>query len=439
MTLFSSLPPAGLRRVQLLPLTHPFPKPCSAPPSRPRRCFTLHGRAGETAGRSDRETRSPPRGLHHSSILPLCNRTCSASPKLSLLNVAFRCRAKETPGEGRRRGDERRDEQRWLVQSVQQRRLEPAPANTICGLVPFCFVPRQRGGGREGGSGECAQPCLMEGGVSSAAAALGGFPGSPASPARQPAMIAQRHPVLSILFFALSFKALRAVLRARSFSLPPQQVKENKTRAWRWTNLNVSLVHSAITGPWALLCVYNAPEMFTEIFAFQNSFSYSLVCVSTGYFIQDVVDIIMNGQSRASWEFLLHHMLVISTFLYIVLTQRYVAGAVISLFVEINSIFLHTRLLLKLANAQSSLLYYYNKYINVFTYVVFRLSSQFYLTWFLMKNVGVLPHAGYIGLSLNMMNVMILVYFYRLIRTDFLSKPKHCLQNGNNNTKFVDD
>ncbi|XP_072909472.1 TLC domain-containing protein 1 [Hemitrygon akajei] len=292
-----------------------------------------------------------------------------------------------------------------------------------------------------GEPGECAQPCYMERGVSSAAA-LSEFNTKPArlsSPQSSPTMIAQTHPVLSILFFALTFKTLRVFLRARTFSLPPQQVKENKTRSWRWTNLNVSLVHSAITGPWALLCVYNAPEMLTEIFSFQSSFSYSLVCVSTGYFIQDVADIIMNGQSRASWEFLLHHMLVISTFFYIVLTQRYVAGAVIALFVEVNSIFLHARLLLKLANAQSSQLYYYNKYINVFTYVVFRLSTQFYLTWFMIKNLGVLPHAGYISLSLNAMNIMILIYFYRLIRADFVRKPKHCLQNGNNNTKFVDD
>lgn len=179
--------------------------------------------------------------------------------------------------------------------------------------------------------------------------------------------------------------------------------------------------------------------MLTDIFAFQSSFSYSLVCFSTGYFLQDVADIILNGQSRASWEFLLHHLLVISTFLYIVLTQRYVAGAVIALFVEVNSIFLHARLLLKLANAQGSLLYHYNKYINVFTYIVFRLSPQFYLTWFMLKSLGALPHAVYINLSLNSVNIMILVYFCRLIRTDFFSKPKHCLQNGNNNTKFVDD
>ncbi|XP_078404155.1 TLC domain-containing protein 1 [Cetorhinus maximus] len=252
-------------------------------------------------------------------------------------------------------------------------------------------------------------------------------------------MIAQSHPILSILFFALSFKTLRVLLRTQSFTLPPKQVEGNRTKSWRWTNLSVSLVHSAITGPWALLCVYNSPEMLTEILTFQSSFSYLLVCVSTGYFIQDVADIVMNGQSRASWEFLLHHMLVISTFLYIVLSHHYVAGAVVALFVEINSIFLHTRLLLKLANAQTSQLYHYNKYINVFTYIVFRLSSQFYLTWFMMKNLNVLPNAGYISLSLNIMNIMILVYFYRLVRTDFLRKPKHYLQNGNNNTKFVDD
>ncbi|XP_043574328.1 TLC domain-containing protein 1 [Chiloscyllium plagiosum] len=252
-------------------------------------------------------------------------------------------------------------------------------------------------------------------------------------------MIAQDHPILTILLSALAFQSLRLVLRARSGFLLPKQVEGNKTKSWRWTNLSVSLVHSAITGPWALLCVYNSPEMLTELLTFHSSFSYLLICVSTGYFVQDVADIIMNGQSKASWEFLLHHMLVISTFLYIVLTHNYVAGAVVALFVEINSIFLHTRLLLKLANAQTSQLYHYNKYINVFTYIIFRLIAQFYLTWFMLTNFNILPNSGYINLNLNAMNIMILVYFYRLIRTDFFRKPKHYLQNGNNNTKFVDD
>ncbi|XP_048468311.1 TLC domain-containing protein 1 [Rhincodon typus] len=245
-------------------------------------------------------------------------------------------------------------------------------------------------------------------------------------------MIAQDHPILTILLSALAFQSLRLVLRARSCCLLPKQVEGNKTKSWRWTNLSVSLVHSAITGPWALLCVYNSPEMLTEILTFHSSFSYLLICVSTGLYL--VQNDFLHAKLMKT-----HVVIVISTFLYIVLTHYYVAGAVVALFVEINSIFLHTRLLLKLANAQTSQLYHYNKYINVFTYIVFRLLAQFYLTWYVLTNLSILPNSGYISLNLNAMNVMILVYFYRLIRTDFFRKPKHYLQNGNNNTKFVDD
>uniref|UniRef100_V9L9D8 TLC domain-containing protein 1-like protein n=1 Tax=Callorhinchus milii TaxID=7868 RepID=V9L9D8_CALMI len=249
-------------------------------------------------------------------------------------------------------------------------------------------------------------------------------------------MISLDYPIPYVLFSAASFGAARMVMR--TFSPLPGPVQRDEVKSWRWTNLNVSVMHSLITGPWALLCVYLSPELLTEIQTAYNSLSHMLVCTSTGYFVQDVADIILSGQSRASWEFLVHHLVVISTFLYTVLTNRYIAGAVVALFVEINSIFLHTRLLLKLMNAQTSQLYHWNKYINAFTYVVFRLSAQLYLTWYVMRNMSTLPHSGYFSLALNLMNIMISIYFYRLIRTDFFRKPKHHLYNGSN-LKFVDE
>ncbi|GAA6079179.1 TLC domain-containing protein 1, partial [Tachysurus ichikawai] len=154
------------------------------------------------------------------------------------------------------------------------------------------------------------------------------------------------------------------------------------------------------------------------------------------YFIQDAGDIIFSGYARESWEFLLHHFMVIWTFLYAVLTKQYVAGAVVALFVEVNSVFLHARLMLKMAGVnKDSLLYTINKFINVTTYISFRLGAQFYLTWYILVNYSWLDHAGYFLTSMMLMNIMILIYFYRLLRTDFFSK--HSQSNGVR--KFVQD
>ncbi|KAF7644703.1 hypothetical protein LDENG_00217320 [Lucifuga dentata] len=134
--------------------------------------------------------------------------------------------------------------------------------------------------------------------------------------------------------------------------------------------------------------------MLHNIHSYHTPLSYLLVCVSTGYFVQDAGDIILTGHAKRSWEFLLHHALVIWSFLYALYTQLYIAGAVIALFVEVNNVTLHLRLMLKMANAHSSATYQINKLVNIFTYVTFRLSTQFYLTWYIIHNYSWLDHSG---------------------------------------------
>lgn len=248
------------------------------------------------------------------------------------------------------------------------------------------------------------------------------------------------HPVLSVLVCALLFRAVDRVLQW----LPmPKVVQQDKFRAWRWRNLSVSIVHSLLSGTWAVTCVLVWPETLKDLPLYHTPLSYLLVCVSTGYFMQDVCDIIFSGYSRGSWEFLLHHAMVLGCFMYTLFTQVYVAGAVVALFVEVNSVTLHLRMLLKLAGAHSTPLYHINKVVNILTYVVFRLLTQFYLTWYILHNYSKLPHVEFFLSCMMAMNIMMLIYFYRLLRSDFFSKSKsYVTQNGthnNNSRKFLTD
>ncbi|KAG7321441.1 hypothetical protein KOW79_015856 [Hemibagrus wyckioides] len=243
----------------------------------------------------------------------------------------------------------------------------------------------------------------------------------------------QRRPVLCVFCSSLAFRLLQTLLK---FLPRPHAVRCDPWKNYKWKNLSVSLVHSLLTGTWAVFCVFQYPEMVYDLNLSFTPASYLLVIISTGYFIQDAVDIIISGYARESWEFLLHHVMVIWTFLYAVLTWHYVAGAVVALFVEVNSIFLHLRLMLKMAGvAQDSLLYTINKFINLTTYISFRLGAQSYLTWYILVNFSQLVHAGYFLVSMMLMNIMILIYFYRLLRTDFFSKHSH----SNGVRKFVQD
>lgn len=120
--------------------------------------------------------------------------------------------------------------------------------------------------------------------------------------------------------------------------------------------------------------------------------------------------------------------------MYALYTQLYLAGAVVALFVEVNSVTLHMRLMLKLAEAQSSPLFKFNKLLNLFTYIFFRLCAQFYLTCYIVQNYSWLDHGGYFLITMILMNGMILVYFYRLLRADFFPRSRAYLgQNGNHN------
>ncbi|XP_028320287.1 TLC domain-containing protein 1 [Gouania willdenowi] len=248
------------------------------------------------------------------------------------------------------------------------------------------------------------------------------------------------YPGTVVVLFSLVFRLVYWLLQGLQV---PQVVQQDAFRLWKWKNLSLSLVHSTLTGTWAVTCALVWPETLSNLHSFQTPQSYLLVCVSTGYFVHDACDIILTKNARGSWEFLVHHALVIWCFMYALYTEVYVAGAVIALFVEVNSVTLHMRLMLKLLGAQSTPIYYIIKFANLFTYVTFRLSTQFYLTWYIIYNYSWLDHSGYFLASMMAMNAMILVYFYRLLRADFFPRSKkHTGQNGthnNNSKKFLSD
>lgn len=115
-------------------------------------------------------------------------------------------------------------------------------------------------------------------------------------------------PALPLLLGAtLTFRAVRHAL----CRLPlPAHVRADPLRTWRWHNLLVSFAHSIVSGIWALLCIWQTPEMLVEIEKAWSLSGYLLVCFSAGYFIHDTVDIVISHQSRASWEYLVHHVMV---------------------------------------------------------------------------------------------------------------------------------
>ncbi|XP_045842544.1 TLC domain-containing protein 1 isoform X2 [Meles meles] len=167
------------------------------------------------------------------------------------------------------------------------------------------------------------------------------------------------HPALPLLLGAtLTFRALR---RALSRLPLPEHVRADPLRTWRWHNLLVSFAHSIVSGVWAVLCLWQTPEMLVEIETAWSLSGYLLACFSAGYFIHDTVDIVISRQTRASWEYLVHHVMALGAFFAGIFWNSFVGGGVLTLLVEVSNIFLTIRMMMKINNAQHLLLYRVNK------------------------------------------------------------------------------
>ncbi|KAM9318499.1 TLC domain-containing protein 2 [Pholidichthys leucotaenia] len=191
---------------------------------------------------------------------------------------------------------------------------------------------------------------------------------------------------------------------------------------WKWRNICTSFVHSFVTATWALLCFFVHPQMAEDLIETHSVFSHVLVSLSIGYFIYDFLDMLQRQKLSQSWELLFHHLVVITCFGLAVVTFRYIGFSVVALLVEINSVFLHLRQILRMVNISKGTLYRVNSMINLGTYVVFRINTLAWMTRWLVLNRDKVPLLAYTLGSVGMaiMTAMNIVLFYRLLRTDFL-------------------
>ncbi|XP_040194316.1 TLC domain-containing protein 2 [Rana temporaria] len=228
----------------------------------------------------------------------------------------------------------------------------------------------------------------------------------------------------ALLITGASFCSFRLLNRRLGTLIPaPSSALRNP---WKWRNIWTSLIHSLLTGIWALLGFYLHPEMAEDLISTHSRFSHWLVAVSIGYFIHDFVDMLQNQKMHQSWELLFHHTVVIICFGISLLLHRYVGFSVVALLVEINSIFLHLRQILLMANQLKTTFYRLNSLLNLGTYVIFRINTLAWMTRWLVLNRENIPlliyTIGSVGMAI--MTLMNIVLFCRLLRSDFLKSTR---------------
>uniref|UniRef100_A0A8C0B771 TLC domain containing 2 n=1 Tax=Buteo japonicus TaxID=224669 RepID=A0A8C0B771_9AVES len=214
-----------------------------------------------------------------------------------------------------------------------------------------------------------------------------------------------------LLVVAGSFAAFRLLNRGLERLVPPPpSARRNR---WKWRNIWTSLAHSSGADPAGAGGVtWHSPSWPPSLL---------MASLIPGYFLEDFVDMLCNQKLHQSWELLFHHSVVIVCFGIAVLLHQYVGFALVALLVEINSIFLHLRQILLMANLVHTTCYRLNSIINLGTYVVFRIATLAWMTRWLFLNRENVPPATYaVGtVGMAIMTPMNIILFYRLLRSDF--------------------
>ncbi|NXX35103.1 TLCD2 protein, partial [Nicator chloris] len=222
-----------------------------------------------------------------------------------------------------------------------------------------------------------------------------------------------------LLVVAGSFAAFRLLNRGLERLVPPPpSARRNrwKTPGGKWGTGALPDTHNL-----SPCRFYLHPEMSNDLVGTHPPGAHSLVAVSVGYFLEDFVDMLCNQKLHQSWELLFHHSVVIICFGIAVLLHQYVGFALVALLVEINSIFLHLRQILLMANLVHTTCYRLNSLINLGTYVVFRIATLAWMAHWLFLNRQNVPPATYaVGTAgMAIMTPMNIILFYRLLRSDF--------------------
>ncbi|XP_064648642.1 TLC domain-containing protein 2-like [Lineus longissimus] len=256
-----------------------------------------------------------------------------------------------------------------------------------------------------------------------------------------------------VLFGAIFF--FQVLNKFVSYLGPPKTLKDSEDEFWKYKNVLISWIHACIVGPWTLACALFLNEYWTDSIVYVEIYGYSLLAFSTGYFLYDCFDCIVNNKVFKMWEVCLHHVAVISTFLYNLVQVKFVGYVIYALLVEVNSIFLHARKLMQMAKVDFNHSFYkLNNIFNILTFSIFRFGALVIITYgmaslYEYKRILVHGSQGYcITLMASMFTMWVInpILYWRLVKNDFLrkkhyrSKSENSLDvNGsNNNVKKVD-
>ena len=222
---------------------------------------------------------------------------------------------------------------------------------------------------------------------------------------------------------ALCFQSISTI--AYRYELIPSSVPIEKRHFW--FNVLLSLVHSCYGSIAWLFCFALIPDYGfpSHLSAPGNNAERILLSIAIGYFVYDLGHTLRSFSLWNSKGLIFHHVWVIWGFHIFSLGMNRHNVAMVALASEINTIFIHVRKLLRLAQiSKKSFLYRANGWLNIFTYFVFRFPAfgWMFLYLFLFTDFTQDIHYLFTTIGCFQMTLFNFVLFYKLVKSDYFRK-----------------
>uniref|UniRef100_A0A1I8AM61 TLC domain-containing protein n=1 Tax=Steinernema glaseri TaxID=37863 RepID=A0A1I8AM61_9BILA len=201
--------------------------------------------------------------------------------------------------------------------------------------------------------------------------------------------------ILTITAYFLLFQMFGALVRTHTW------LNHTGFRKYRLQNLTVCIVHSVITGCWAVSSLLLLrDEMLHHVIHYVSPIIVHLPMISIAYFAYDITDMLRHEISRWTIELFMHHAAAIFVLISAVLPEKFLLYAHWALIMEFNSIFLHLRSIMQLSGEAERLpgCYRLVKSLNIATLITCRFCVQFWQLMWAFNNYR-LMHPFYVCIA----------------------------------------
>lgn len=201
------------------------------------------------------------------------------------------------------------------------------------------------------------------------------------------------------------------------------QAEEDPIRKWKFENTRTSLIHAILVGVWAVGLLFRNPDLYHDLNTYDPRVIRMASC-AFGYFLYDSIDMCKMAGFRKSLDLLTHHVIVFGHLAYLAHNKALVGGICIGLGVELANVTLHIRMIMKMSgrNPINSGFYSIFRWLNLTCYIGIRILLHGKIsvhTWKFMNNPEFPFNTVAVFVSMNILNLMIAVFSFRLIKTDF--------------------